>query len=285
MRRSCDLHLHTTASDGTLTPRELVSLADREGIHTVAITDHDTVSGLDEARAALPSHMTLIGGVEFSCIYDKDPCFLFHLLGYGIDPSSPEIRALVDLGYRERLNKHARRCEYLERTCGITFTDEERDYFATRPAVGRLHLAEAFVRRGLASTKQEAISKYMKSPDFPEGSLSAETAIDGIIRAGGIPVYAHPLGGECEKRITVEECERRLLLLKAIGVCGVECYYSRYSEEDEGYLLSLAEKHGLLVSGGSDFHGKNKTVRIGNLSDSGRCVSPDDLSVLSALFK
>lgn len=277
--RIADLHLHTTASDGTLTPSELLLLARREGISTVAITDHDTVSGIAEAKCELPEGMRLIPGVEFSCIYDGETPFLFHLLGYGIDYESDSIRNVVDFGYSERLKKHTRRLEYLMRAHNIAFTEEEVAFFNTRPAVGRLHIAEALVKRGLASSPREAIDKYMSSPDFPEGSLPARLAIDGILGAGGIPVYAHPFGGECEERISREECERRLLILKEMGLLGMECYYSRYSEEDEEYLLSLADRHGLFVSGGSDFHGKNKTVRIGDLSSRGRRVTENMLTV------
>ena len=280
MARIADLHLHTTASDGTLTPRELVLLAKEEGISTVAVTDHDTVSGIKEARENLPDGMTLIGGVEFSCISETDPPFLFHLLGYGVDPDSEKVISVVDYGYSERLHKHERRLEYMKRAWNIVFTDDEKEYFSTRPAVGRLHIAEVLKRRGLASTVGEAINKYMSSAEFPEGSLPSGMAIGGILGAGGIPVYAHPLGGECEVRISHEECERRVMILKEAGVLGLECYYSRYSEEDEEFLLSLAGRHGLLVSGGSDFHGKNKTVRIGCLSKSGIRIDEDRLSVL-----
>ena len=280
MKGIADLHLHTTASDGTLSPSELVALAEREGISVIAVTDHDTVSGLSEAREYLPEGMTLIDGVEFSCISDTESPFLFHLLGYGIDPESASVRDVVEYGYRERLAKHDRRCEYLKRSLNIVFTDEEKEFFATRPAVGKLHIAEVLVNRALASSPREAINKYMSSPDFPEGSLPSRMAIEGITGAGGIPVYAHPLGGECETRVSHAECERRVKILKNMGVMGLECYYSRYSTEDESFLLSLADKYGLFVSGGSDFHGKNKTVSIGSLSDKGHKISANLLTVL-----
>ena len=105
-------------------------------------------------------------------------------------------------------------------------------------------------------------------------------AIDGILGAGGIPVYAHPLGGECERRISFAECEGRVAYLKEMGVGGVECYYSRYSRSDAEFLASLAARYGLLVSGGSDFHGKNKTVKIGMLSDSGLTLTEAMLNVI-----
>lgn len=278
-----DLHLHTTASDGTLTPRELVLLAHRSGITTVSVTDHDTVAGIREAREALPDGMKLISGVEFSCFYDGDEQFLLHILGYGIDTRAESIANAVNKGREIRQKKHSLRLEYMKAVHGIEFTEEELSYFNTRFTVGKPHLAEVLVRRGMAGNIKEAIDKYMKSPDFPDGNIPASLAIEGILGAGGIPVYAHSLGGECDARLSYDEAEQRILLMKDMGIRGLECYYSRYSADDEKHLLSIAKRHGLLVSGGSDFHGKNKTVVLGELSREGVRVDCEKMSVLAIL--
>lgn len=278
-----DLHLHTTASDGTLTPSELISLAHKSGINTVSITDHDTVAGIDEARESLPDGMTLIPGVEFSCFYDGGEPFLLHILGYGIDTCADSIAYAVNRGREIRQEKHSLRLEYMRTAHGIEFTEDELSYFDTRFTVGKPHLAEVLVRRGMAGSIKEAIDKYMKASDFPDGNIPASLAIEGILGAGGIPVYAHSLGGECDARLSYEEAERRILLMKDMGIRGLECYYSRYSEDDEKRLLSIAKKHGLLVSGGSDFHGKNKTVILGELSSEGKRIECEKMSVLSNL--
>ena len=278
-----DLHLHTSASDGTLSPTELIKLAYKSGIHTLSITDHDTVAGITEARAALEEEMTLITGVEFSCYYDGDEPFLLHILGYGIDPSSESITKTVCVGRDTRQRKHSLRLEYMRRVYGIEFTEGELDYFNSRMTVGKPHLAEVLVNRGMAGSIKEAIDKYMKAPDFPDGNIPASLAIEGIVGAGGIPVYAHSLGGECDARLSYGEAKRRIALMKDMGVMGLECYYSRYSSEDERFLLSVAEELGLLVSGGSDFHGKNKTVVLGELSREGARVECKKMSVLSNL--
>lgn len=282
-KRYADLHLHTTASDGTLSPSELISLAYRSGVYTVAVTDHDTVSGIDEAKGVLPECMTLIPGVEFSCYFGEDNPFLLHILGYGINPHAESITAAVNAGRETRRRKHSLRLDYMAEKYGIEFTEDELLYFNTRFTVGKPHLAEVLVRRGMAGNIKEAIDKFMKEPDFPDGNIPAAIAIEGILGAGGIPVYAHSLGGECDERLSYEEAERRILLMKDMGIRGLECYYSRYSEDDEKHLLSIAKRHGLLVSGGSDFHGKNKTVILGELSSEGKRIGCEKMSVLSNL--
>jgi predicted metal-dependent phosphoesterase TrpH len=133
-------------------------------------------------------------------------------------------------------------------------------------------------------TIKDGIERFMSSPDFPEGSISHKAAIDGIIGAGGIPVYAHSLGGECEKHLSFAEAERRIAIMKSEGIMGLECYYSRYSKDEISFLLSLADKYGLLVSGGSDFHGSNKTVLIGELSASGDLVTSDRLGIIDKIL-
>ena len=279
-----DLHMHTTFSDGTLTPSELVAFARASGISTISITDHDTVGGYFAARESVPRGMTLIPGVEFSCIYRGKTPFLLHVLGYGIDPASPYINEVIEEGRRTRGRKHSLRLEYMSRVYGIRFTDEEMSYFASRTTIGKPHLAEILVKRGLAPSIKEAIDKYMKAPDFPDGNIDAAMAIEGIKRAGGIPVYAHPLGGECDRRLDCTEALERIEQIKALGIQGLECYYSRYSDADEKFLLSLTEKLSLCVSGGSDFHGKNKTVELGALSEGGIRVERKKLTVLSNML-
>lgn len=278
-----DMHLHTTASDGTLSPSELVALAYESGISTIALTDHDTVGGIAEAKAALPSGMTLIPGVEFSCFFDTGEPFLLHILGYGIDPDASSINDVIRLGKRTRAHKHTKRLEYLKERYCISFTDEELEFFNTRPNVGKPHIAEVLRRRGMAWSIKEAIDTFMSSPDFPDGNIPASSAIRSIVESGGIPVYAHSLGGECDARLSYEQTQRRILLMKEAGILGLECYYSRYSREDEAFLLSVAKRLGLLVSGGSDFHGKNKTVVIGELSNEGQKIGCDKLSVLDKI--
>lgn len=283
-RHYADLHLHTTASDGTLTPREVVELACGSGLSVIAITDHDTVSGIDEAREVLPLGLTLVPGVEFSCLYRGKESFLLHVLGYGIDTSHSEIERVVSLAREARLHKHSLRLGYLKDVYGIEFTEEEHEYLNTRPNVGRLHIARLLIDRGLSLTVRDAIDKFMSAPDFPDGTIPADLAIASIKAAGGIPTYAHSLGGECEVHLPFDVVAHRVKLLKGEGIEALECYYSRYSMSEIDFLLSLARDEGLLVSGGSDFHGKNKTVTIGTASDCGMRVSSEALTVLDKIL-
>lgn len=278
-----DLHLHTSASDGTLTPKELVSYAKEKNISIVAITDHDTVDGFEEARRSIPDGVELISGVEFSCIYDGGEPFLLHILGYGIDTDSDGIKKAVKIGRDMRRGKHSARLEYLSRVFGIKFTEAERFRLERQPSVGKLHIAAILIERGYATGIGEAVAKFMSSPDFPDGRISYKTAISGIIEAGGIPVYAHPLGGEGEEHLSISEVAHRVRIMRSAGVMGLECYYSRYTDKEIEMLLSLAEDMGMYVSGGSDFHGENKTVPIGCLSADGTSIFPKRLSMLTKL--
>jgi predicted metal-dependent phosphoesterase TrpH len=128
----------------------------------------------------------------------------------------------------------------------------------------------------------EAMDTYLKGDGFPDDRIDAAEAIDAIAKAGGISVYAHPLGGERERRLTREELSPRVEALRRLGLGGLECYYSRYSSEDSALLSELAEERGLLKSAGSDYHGKNKTVELGRLSSDSDSGSVD-ATVLSAL--
>lgn len=278
-----DLHLHTTASDGTLSPTELVSFAKGAGLSVIAVTDHDTVIGAREARQLSDGEITVIPGIELSSLFNDGSCaFKLHILGLGIDPDAPAIREAVCEGQEVRRQKHSLRLDYLRERYGIEFTDEERSALSSENSVAKPHLASLLVKRGIARSISDAIRKYMSSPDFPDGCIPHTLAIESILASGGIPVYAHPLGGECEEHLSFREAGGRISLLREAGIRGVECYYSRYSSGEAAYLSLTALKLGLSISGGSDFHGENKTVGIGELIE-GKRVMAERLTVLSLL--
>lgn len=277
-----DLHLHTTASDGSDTPAELVALAQKAGISVISITDHDTIAGSLEALKLTRDGIKIITGIEFSCNLGGEDGFDCHILGYGFDPESSELLAAIEHGRQLRLAKLEARLDYLKRTHGIVFGDEDIAYLRSLNSVARPHLAKILLKDGLVTSISEAFDKYLRGEGFPDDRIDAREAIAAIRAAGGIPVYAHSIGGEREKRLTPDEVEVRISELVGVGLMGLECYYSRYSDRDEQLLLSLAGRYGLLVSAGSDYHGKNKTVELGRLSSDGYIV-PDDITVLSAL--
>ena len=266
-----------------MTPRELVEYARASGLSVISVTDHDTVSGLAEAACASDG-ITVIPGIELSSVYDGEGGpFRLHILGYGIDPEAPSVLSAVEAGQTVRRRKHSLRLEYLKEKFGIDLIERDKEQGSVM--VGKISLAHLLIEGGFADTVGGAIEKYMSAPDFPEGRIPHALAISGICGAGGIPVYAHPLGGEGEAHLSEGEVERRIELLARAGIRGVECYYSRYFEQEVLHLVKTAEKYGLLVSGGSDFHGSNKTVKIGTLVSDGTAVPSERLTVLSALCK
>lgn len=278
-----DLHLHTTASDGSDTPRELIALAKEAGIDTVSITDHDTLLGMLEALREPHGDVKIITGIEFSCRHYGKIDFDCHILGYGFDPESKELLSAIAHGREMRLEKLEARLTYLCDRHGIVFDEDEIKWLRSLNSVAKPHLAQLIIKRGYAASIADAIDAYLKGDGFPDDRIDAGEAISAILAAGGIPVYAHPIGGERERRLSKEELEPRVEALLGLGLRGLECYYSRYSSEDDKMLVALAEKYGLLVSAGSDYHGKNKTVELGRLCSDEVYDEPEQISVLSAL--
>ena len=278
-----DLHLHTTASDGSDTPNELLKLAKEAGLTTISITDHDTLAGCIEALKAAESGIKVITGIEFSCRCGGSDGFDCHILGYGFDLKSQEMLDAIAHGRQMRLAKLESRIDYLNEHFGIRFNKDETEWLYSLNSAAKPHLAGLIVKHGLADSIGDAIDKYLKGHNFPDDRIDAGEAIKAIISAGGIPVYAHPIGGEREKRLTKSELLPRVDALAALGLMGLECYYSRYSTEDAEMLSSIAKNRGLLVSAGSDYHGKNKTVELARLSSDEMKELPD-ISILPLLL-
>lgn len=279
---SIDLHLHTTASDGSDSPELLVRRAKDLGLSVISVTDHDTLAGISAARTALPSGMTLVNGVELSCVDEGADGFRCHILGYGFDPDSPAILSAIDLGARKRREKLLARLDYLKATFGIAFPENEIAELLTCNAVSKIHLARLLIAHGYADTIGGAIDKYLgvRSPD---DRIEVGFAIRAITDAGGIPVWAHPIGGEREERLDEAELNRRADRLAALGIMGLECYYSRYTARDRAPILKAADRLGILASGGSDYHGMNKTVPLGCLDADGEPVAREMITLVDRL--
>jgi Predicted metal-dependent phosphoesterases (PHP family) len=251
-----DLHAHTTASDGTLTPAELVRAAHAAGIAYLAVTDHDTVAGVPEAQAtARALGITLIPGVELSAKGEPGEC---HLLGLNIDPTHPPlVERLAELSENRR-TRNARMAERLTQL-GAPVTLEEVAALAPEGAnLGRPHFAKALVARGHVRDVAEAFDKYLgdgRPGHIAKETLSPADAVAMVHEAGGLCFLAHPGLLRLHEHITDEGFVRRL---QAFGLDGIEAYYSKYSPAQTERYLRLADKLGLLVTGGSDFHGANK---------------------------
>ena len=262
MAAKVDLHIHTTASDGADSPRVLAEKIAAAGLRLFSVTDHDTIAGALEMEKLVPEGVRYIRGVEFSCVSPAGKC---HILGYGYDPDHPALLEALAEGRRLRLEKLDRRLEQLKRDHGIELTAAERTWLMSLGSPGKPHLGQIIRNRGLAPDLDGAIRNFIR--DVPgRDRIEAKMAIGAITAAGGFPVWAHPLGGEGEKRLTEEKFESLLETLLGCGLRGLECRYSRYGRKESEFLLDHAERLGLVPTGGSDYHGSNKKdIQLGQL--------------------
>jgi len=253
-----DLHLHTTCSDGTLSPAESVEEARRRGLSMIAITDHDTLAGIAPAlRAAAGKPLRVIPGVELNTDYQEQEV---HLLGYGIVPGA----ALEDALYRMKEGRRERNLAVLARLAalGITLEVERVREVTQGEIITRPHIARAMVRAGYVSSTQEAFDRFLKkgAPAFVKRiSLTPQEACQAIRQSKGLPVIAH------SAKVDYERLVKELL---AFGLAGVEVYHPDHSRAQKQDLRNLAEKHGLLITGGSDSHGPNsgRPVEMGSVA-------------------
>ncbi len=246
-----DLHVHTTASDGSLSPSEVVRRAKTLGLKAIAITDHDTVAGVEEALKEGESYkVEVIPGIELSVDVSKGTC---HLLGYFIDFRDETLWRKLRLVQRAREERNLKMLQKLKQL-GIELTLEEVKAEAKDGQICRPHFALVMFKKGYVSSVDEAFERFLKKggPAYVEKfRLSPEEAIRMILEAKGIPVLAHPFTLELEG----EELERFLKGLKEHSLKGIEAYYPDHTAEQTELYERLATKYGLLLTGGTDFHG------------------------------
>ncbi len=270
-----DLHMHTTVSDGTDTPEELIRAVRAAGISVFSVTDHDAVKAPQILRGSLKKDdPKLIPGVEFSC---KDEQGKYHVLGYGFDPDAAPVQAVIAHGHSLRMQKLTVRLDFLRETFGFTFPKEEIDRLFALDNPGKPHIGNLMVKYGYAKTKEEAIVQYINR--MPPGiqSVRPEEAIRGILAGGGVPVLAHPFYGSGNELILGEEMETRLRRLMEFGLQGVEAYYSGFSEKLRGQMLAFAKRFRLYATAGSDYHGTNKLVNLGDTGLNAENEYPEEL--------
>jgi len=259
-----DLHTHSTASDGTDSPGELVAAAHRAGVDVLAITDHDTTGGWDAAAAALPTGMRLVRGAEFSCVSptgrEERPVSV-HLLGYLFDPTHPAIVAEQSRLRDERVVRLAR---ITEKMAADGYPVDVESVFALVPegtSAGRPHLARALVGAGVVGSVNEAFATLLHngSPYYvPKADTPVERAIAMVRAAGGVAVFAHAFA---RRRGRVVE-PSVIADLAAVGLGGVEVDHPDHTPEDRELLRELAAAHDLVTTGSSDYHGTNKITPV-----------------------
>ena len=249
-----DLHVHSTKSDGSYTPRELVEYAVKKGLAAFALTDHDTTEGLAEAfLAAEGKDIEMIPGIEFSTEYQgKD----IHILGLYIDYEGEEFRKYLKDFQESRRNRNEKMCKKLVEH-GVDIGYEELKERFPGAVLTRAHYARFLWEEGYVSSMKEAFDRYIgdHAPCFlPREKVTPVQAVKLILKAGGVPILAHPvLYGMSDKRL-----EELVAELKEAGLKGIEAVYSTYNSGEERQMKKLAGKYGLLISGGSDFHGAAK---------------------------
>jgi predicted metal-dependent phosphoesterase TrpH len=257
-----DLHCHSTASDGTLTPAQLVTAGGQAGLDVMAITDHDTTGGWAEAAAARPEGLRLVRGAELSCRWfggEQWPIAL-HLLAYLFDPAEPRLAADLSALRRDR-EQRAEKIVNKLRADGVPISWDEVWGYAAGGSVGRPHIAQALIRAGLVRTTDEAFaSRWLGSRYFgPKADLDVFEAVRAVRAAGGVPVFAHP-------RATVRGRvvpDRLIADLADAGLFGLEADHEDHTPEERAHVRALAEGLGLVVTGSSDFHGTHKKVQLG----------------------
>lgn len=246
-----DFHCHSSRSDGTRTPAGLVDLAYARGVRTLALTDHDTLDGLDEARAAAARHpgMRLVPGVEISC---DVPGTEVHLLGLFVDDRRPAFRAELDRMRTGRIRRGERIVEALT-AMGAPVSWERVREIAGEASIGRPHIARALIEAGHVGDVDEAFARYLgrNSPAYVERErLVPADAVRLVHEGGGIAVFAHPPFTDGYEAVAEA--------LAAAGLDGIEVYYRHYDAETVASLRALADRLGLLPTGGSDFHGLDR---------------------------
>jgi len=243
-----DLHLHTTASDGRHTPAELVRLAASKGLEYIAVTDHDTIDGIAPALAesARFAGLHVIPGVELSTDVPKGEV---HLLGYFVDYDDVQFRSQLEDMRNSRVNRARGMVEKLA-GLGVQIEWERVKEIAGSGAMGRPHIAQAMLEKGYIKTTQDAFRSYIGhgGPAYVErDKLTPAEAVKLVLKAGGLPVLAHPL--------TSGDAEGTIKELKAVGLVGMEVYYASHSVEQVAMLAGLANKYFLIATGGTDYHG------------------------------
>ncbi|HEV7653638.1 MAG TPA: PHP domain-containing protein [Mycobacteriales bacterium] len=259
-----DLHTHSTASDGTDSPAELVVAARAADLDVVALTDHDTTVGWAPAVAALPPGLTLVPGLELSCRWnppDGSRSTELHLLGYLVDPAHPELAATLDRLRSSRLGRAQRMTERMA-AGGIPVRWERVAQLAEGASAGRPHIARALVETGIVGSVDEAFATLLSSRSpyhEPKEDLDALAGVALVLAAGGVPVFAHPLA-RMRGRVVGDDAVRAMA---AAGLAGLEVDHPDHTEADREHLREVAAELGLLVTGSSDYHGTNKRVRVG----------------------
>lgn len=251
MRLLADLHTHSTASDGQYSPAQVVELAHKSGIQVLAITDHDTIHGVEEAvQAGQSLELTVLRGVELGAQEDRH----MHILGLGLKQNCPELAQLCQKLLDGRNERKYRIVRFLSEK-GISIDLAEVEALAGGDVIARPHFAQIMVRHGYVKDSREAFDRYLDTEEYQRierFKASAEACIAAIHRGGGKAVLAHPY----QLGFSEEHLEQTIRALKNNGLDGLECYYPHHTPAMVAQYLGFAKKYDLHITAGSDFHGE-----------------------------
>lgn len=253
--RPVDLHTHSTASDGTYTPTQLIDYAHEKGLAAIALTDHDTTKGLEEAMEAGKKYddLEVVPGIEFSTDYEgKD----IHIVGLYMHYEDPEVQKRLQEFVDSRIMRNRKMCRLLTEH-GVPMDFDELQAAFPDSVITRAHYAAYMLEKGYIKSRQEAFDRYIGDNCecfVPREKITPVMAVKMVLDAGGVPILAHPiLYGMSDDRL------RKLVAqLKEVGLVGIEAIYTTYTAADERQIRAIAADYDLLISGGSDFHGDNK---------------------------
>lgn len=261
MKTYIDLHIHSTASDGTFSPTEIVNdalkIAGKENPVVIALTDHDTVAGTEEFQKLASKYkkqLTAIPGVEISTDYHG---IEIHVLGYNIDPTNKTLLEQLAI-YRESRDERNEKIIKKLNEQGFEISIDELIPEKPGESIGRPHIAKLLMKKKYVSSVQEAFDKYLADGRccYVDRLLpTPQESINLIKNSGGIPVLAHLM---LYKKLDAAQKETLVRELKEAGLIGIETYYNTYSPVEQEYVAGLAKQWGLLETGGTDFHGRNK---------------------------
>ena len=258
-----DLHMHSRVSDGTDTPLELLGKVRDSGLEVFSLTDHDAIKGCAEIRSNIKTgDPRFITGAEFSC---RDELGKYHILGYGFNAQSGAMPEFIESSHNTRMKKLEARLAFLKSEMGIGFPEEECRALLALDNPGKPHIANLMVRYGYAQSKEMAFQNVLNRLPVLTSYTRPEQAIEAILAGGGVPVLAHPAYGDGDQLILGNELEDRVRRLKEFGLMGLEAFYSGFTPQITNEVLDLADRHDLYVTAGSDYHGANKMIALGDI--------------------
>ncbi len=256
MTSKYDLHIHSSYSDGTDTPQQIMEKASKLGIKNIAITDHDSIKGVKEGfECAKKLKINYVNGVELSTFSNME----IHILGYGFDVNNEELNNTLN-DFSQKRKERVRKIIDLLAKHKVIINEED---LVDSDSIGRLHVANALVKKGYVASIPEAFDKYLGSKGcayLPSKRITPFEGVEIIKKAGGIPVIAHPL-----RYYQLKILEDLIQGLKKYGLGGLEVYYNTHDEQTRKELYNIAQKYRLIATGGTDYHGKNRNLEMGSV--------------------